>query len=230
VFLLRFFRVGPGFFLCGGFGAVAMSIWGSLLYSRKTEGMPRWIKLCWGLLVGVGLTVFVAVEGLILTQFGAQAQPGADYCVILGAQIRENGPSDVLRRRLDRALIYLRDNPDTQVVVSGCQGSNEPVSEARGMYDYLVGAGIAPERIQMEEASRNTCENLEFSGKLLNRGEDSVVLVTNNFHMYRALHLARGAGYEHVQGLAASSYPWTLPNNMFREFMGIVKDFMAGHF
>lgn len=230
LFILLFVRFGSWFFLIWGAGGLALCVWGGLLYCQKTKSIPRWVKLCWGLLVGVGLTVFVAVEGLILTQFGAQAQPGADYCVILGAQIRANGPSDVLRRRLDRALVYLRDNLDTQVIVSGCQGSNEPVSEARGMYDYLVGAGIAPERIQMEEASRNTCENLEFSGNLLNRGEDSVVLVTNNFHMYRALHLAEGAGYEHVQGLAASSYPWTLPNNMFREFMGVVKDFMAGHF
>ena len=39
-----------------------------------------------------------------------------------------------------------------------------------------------------------------------------------------------GAGYGHVQGLAASAYPWTLPNNLLREFMGVVKDFLAGHF
>lgn len=230
LFIFLFVRFGSWFFLTWGVGGLALVIWGGLLRGQRTESMPRWLKFCWGLLVAVGLTALVAVEGLILTQFGAEAQPGADYCVILGAQIRENGPSDVLKRRLDRAVVYLRQNPDTQVIVSGCQGSNEPMSEARGMYDYLVAAGIAPERIRLEEASRNTCENLELSGNLLNRREDSVVLVTNNFHMYRALHLAEGAGYEHVQGLAASSYPWTLPNNMLREFMGVVKDFLAGHF
>ena len=180
--------------------------------------------------MGVGLAAFVVVESLIFTEFGAKAQPGADYCIILGAQMKANGPSNTLQRRLDRALVYLRENPETLAIVSGCQGSNEPVSEARGMYDYLVGAGIAPERILLEEASRNTCENLEFSGKLINRQENSVVLVTNNFHMFRALRLAEGAGYGHVQGLAASAYPWTLPNNLLREFMGVVKDFLAGHF
>lgn len=230
LFILLFVRFGSWFFLTWGVGGLVLLIWGGLLCGQRTESIPRWIKLCWGLLVGVGLAAFVAVEGLILTQFGAVAQPGADYCVILGAQIRTNGPSDTLRRRLDRAVVYLRENPETQAIVSGCQGSNEPVSEARGMYDYLVAAGIAPERIQLEEASCNTCENLEFSGNLLNRREDSVVLITNNFHMYRALQLAKGAGYEHVQGLSASSYPWTLPNNMLREFMGVVKDFFAGHF
>lgn len=230
LFILLFVRFGSWFFLTWGVGGAALLLWGGLLCSRRTENFPRWVKLCWGLLVGVGLTALVAVEGLILTQFGAVAQPGADYCVILGAQIRANGPSDVLKRRLDRAVVYLRENPETLAIVSGCQGSNEPMSEARGMYEYLVAAGIAPERIQLEEASRNTRENLELSGSLLDRREDSVVLVTNNFHMYRALHLAEGADYAHVQGLAASSYPWTLPNNMLREFMGVVKDFLTGHF
>lgn len=116
------------------------------------------------------------------------------------------------------------------VIVSGAKGSNEPVSEAQGMYDYLVNAGIAPERILMEEASRNTYENLEYSGQLLDRQRDSVVLVTNNFHMYRALKLAKGAGYRQIGGLSASTYPWMLPNNLLREFFGVVKDFCAGNF
>lgn len=230
LFILLFVRFGSWFFLIWGLAGLVLLIWGSLLRGQRTKGIPRWVKLCWGLLVGVGLVSLVAVEGLILTRFGATAQPGADYCVVLGAQIRANGPSDTLRRRLDRAVEYLRQNPETQVIVSGCQGSNEPTSEARGMYDYLVEAGITPERIQLEEASRNTCENLEFSGRLLNRWEDSVVIVTSNFHMFRALQLAKGAGYAHAQGLSASTYPWTLPNNMLREFMGVVKDFFVGHF
>lgn len=230
LFIFLFVSFGTWFFLTWGVGGLVLLGWGFLLFAQRTEEIPGWIKICWGVLVGVGLAAFVVVESLIFTEFGARAQPGADYCIILGAQMKANGPSNTLQRRLDRALVYLRENPETLVIVSGCQGSNEPVSEARGMYDYLVGAGIAPERILLEEASRNTCENLELSGKLLNRQENSVVLVTNNFHMFRALRLADGAGYGHVQGLAASAYPWTLPNNLLREFMGVVKDFLVGHF
>lgn len=230
LFIFLFVSFGSWFFLTWGAGGLVLSVWGLLLLGQRTEKIPGWFKICWGVLAGVGLAAFVVVESLIFTEFGAKAQPGADYCIILGAQMKANGPSNTLQRRLDRALVYLRENPETLAIVSGCQGSNEPVSEARGMYEYLVGAGIAPERILLEEASRNTCENLEFSGKLINRQENSVVLVTNNFHMFRALRLAEGAGYGHVQGLAASAYPWTLPNNLLREFMGVVKDFLAGHF
>lgn len=230
LFILLFVSFGSWFFLVWGVGGLILLAWGGLLLGQRTEIVPGWAKICWGVLAGVGLAALVAVEGLIFTQFGAKASPGADYCIILGAQMKTDGPSDTLRRRLDQALDYLRENPETVVIVSGCQGSNEPVSEARGMYDYLAGAGIAPERILLEEASRNTRENLEFSGRLFNRQDNTVVVVTNNFHMFRALHLADGAGYRHVQGLSASSYPWTLPNNLLREFMGVVKDFLAGHF
>ncbi len=230
IFILLFMGFGTWFFLVWGLAGLVLLVWGGLLVWQKTQRIPRWIKVCWGLLAGIALTAFLVVEGLIFTQFGARAEPGADYCIILGAQMKTNGPSDVLKRRLDRALSYLRENPDTLIIVSGAKGSNEPVSEAQGMYDYLVEAGIAPQRIRLEDASRNTCENLEFSGQLLSRQSDRVVLVTNNFHMFRALQLAKGAGYGQVQGLSASTYPWMLPNNLLREFLGVVKDFCAGNF
>ena len=51
----------------------------------------------------------------------------------------ENGPSRALQLRLDTAYDYLVENPDTIVIVSGGKGSNEPVSEAQGMYEYLAG-------------------------------------------------------------------------------------------
>lgn len=230
LFILFFVGFGTWFFLIWGLGGLILTGWGYLLIKQTTKVFPGWVKLCWGALVGLGMAALVAVEGLIFTEFGARPQPGADYCVILGAQMKSGGPSEVLKRRLDRALEYLLENPETQVIVSGCQGSNEPVSEARGMYDYLVRAGIDPKRILLEEESRNTCENLEFSGRLLDRQEHRVVLVTNNFHMYRALRLAEGSGYEHVEGFAASSYALMLPNNLLREFLGVVKDVIAGHF
>ncbi len=230
LFILFFMSFGTWFFLIWGLAGLALAIWGGLLVQQKTKGIPGWAKLCWGLLAGIGLTALLVVEGLIFTEFDARAEPGADYCMILGAQMKDDGPSDVLKRRLDRALSYLQESPETLVIVSGGRGGNEQVSEAQGMYDYLVDAGIAPERILMEEASRNTHENLEFSGRLLDLQRDRVVLVTNNFHMYRTLQLAEGAGYMQIQGLAATTDPWMLPNNLLREFFGVVKDFCAGNF
>ena len=124
---------------------------------------------------------------------------------------------------------YLESNPDTMVIVSGGQGADESVSEARGMQEYLLERGVAAERILVEENSTNTRENLLFSGELLDKQQDKVVLVTNNFHMFRALSIARKQGYIYIEGLSAGSYPAMVPNNLLREFLGVVKDWAVGN-
>lgn len=61
-----------------------------------------------------------------------------DYIIVLGAQVKESGPSVILRYRLDRALSYLKENDNTLVIVSGGQGANEKATEASVMKEYLV--------------------------------------------------------------------------------------------
>ncbi len=221
---------GTRFFLIWGvIGAGFIGLGRILAHKEWLERLPVWFKTIFLAVAGVGFLIFLLIEGLILSRFGAKAPEGADYCLILGAQMKSHGPSDVLRRRLDTAIIYLEENPETMVIVSGGQGVNEPVSEAAGMYEYLTQRGIAPERILLEEKSRNTRENLCYSSKLLDPAKDSVVLVTNNFHVFRATGIARKMEYENLSGLAADSYPFMVPNNMLREFLGVIKDFLAGN-
>lgn len=228
--ILLFMGYGTTFFLIWGAMSVGCGILSLLLAHREwLHKIPGWIRVSFVIFAALGLLLFVIVEGLILSQFGAKPQSGADYVLVLGAQWKANGPSYVLQKRLDAAIQYLTDNPDTLVIVSGGQGSNERISEAAGMQSYLVTAGIAEERIFMEDQSTNTCENLVFSSALLDKSSDRVVLVTNNFHMYRAGRIAQKQGYAHVEGLAAGSYPGMLPNNLLREFLGVIKDFCVGN-
>lgn len=220
-----------------GFGTYFFLIWGvlgviflclsALLSSRKLmDAIPKWMKNVCAILFWLGLLLFCVIEGLILTQYHAEGKPGADFCIVLGAQWKSNGPSEVLRRRLDKAVAYLVANPDTKVIVSGGQGHNENISEASGMREYLINAGIDANRILMEEKSSNTYENLVFSGELFDKANDSVVIVTNNFHVFRTLAIARKQGYGNVEGLAASSLLGMAPNNLLREFLGVIKDFL----
>ncbi len=225
-----FMGYGTKFFLVWGILGVTLCLFsGMISHQLWTDRLPSALKAGILTVIGSGLILFMIIEGLILGQFGAKAQPGADYCLILGAQMKANGPSDVLQRRLDAAVAYLGENPDTKAIVSGGKGVNEPVTEAFGMYEYLVERGIAPDRILLEEESGNTVENLQFSSKFLDPDKDSVVLVTNNFHMFRALGIARKTGYEKISGLAADSYPLMVPNNLLREFLGVIKDGLAGN-
>lgn len=221
---------GTYFFLIWGVMGIAFLLLGTFLSKRElVDRIPLWIKVTALILFFAGLLLFWSVEGLILSQYRATARSDADYVIVLGAQWKPEGPSEVLRRRLDKAVEYLNDNPDTYVIVSGGQGSNENVSEAAGMRQYLVDAGIDDERILMEDASANTYQNLVFSSRFLDLENDRVVIVTNNFHMFRALSIAKKQGYKNVEGLAASSLTGMAPHNLLREFLGVVKDFAVGN-
>ena len=227
---ILFCGFGTWFFLIwGAMGALCIGI--SLVLGKKDwmQKIPSWLKRTVAALIGVGVLLFCIVEGLIFSGFDASAKPGADYVIVLGAQWRTNGPSEVLRRRLEKAITYLNENPDTMVIVSGGQGANESVSEAVGMKEFLINAGIEENRIMTEENSFNTMENLAYSAQLLDKENDRVVLVTNNFHMYRAIKIAEKQGYSRVEGLAASSVVGFLPNNLLREFMSILKNFAVGN-
>lgn len=221
---------GTYFFLTwGGIGAGCLGLGALVGNGRLMAAIPKPAKAAFCILACAGGLTFCAVEGMILSEYKAQAAPGADYCIVLGAQWKASGPSAVLRKRLDRAVEYLKANPCTKVIVSGGKGPNEPMAEARGMYEYLVQAGIEKERILVEDKSRNTYENLVFSGELLDKESDNVVIVTNNFHVFRALGIAKKQNYGKVEGLAADSVFGMAPNNLLREFLGVLKDFAVGN-
>lgn len=175
------------------------------------------------------IAIFLFIEGCVVSMYGQSGKPGLDYVIVLGAQMRENGPSKVLKYRLDRAIIYLNDNPDTICIVSGGKGQNEPCSEAAGMKKYLVENGISEDRILEEDRSFNTVQNMKYSVKFLDNKDANVGIITNNFHLFRAVHLAKKQGISNACGISAKSTAFYLPNNMLREFFGILKDFAVGN-
>lgn len=220
---------GTWFFLIWGIMGIAFTLWG-IFRGRIWHAMPHWLHITAGTLFLLMLAVFLFTEGCIISGFSKNTDKELDYIVVLGAQLKTTGPSRVLQYRLDTAYEYLTAHPDTKAIVSGGQGSNEPVSEAQGMYDYLVKRGIEPDRIILEDKSVNTEQNIRFSKDFLQADADKVGIVSNNFHVFRAVKLAKAAGYRNVVGIAAPATAFYLPNNMLREFFGVVKDFLMGHF
>ena len=192
--------------------------------------LPPPLKNAGLVLLGLCAAVLIVTQCLVASQFNAQGEPDLDCIIVLGAQVHADGsPSTVLRHRLEAARDYLQANPNTRCIVSGGQGPNEPTSEAAGMAAWLVEHGIDSERITLEDNSTNTRQNIEYSKKLLDPEHDRIGIVTNNFHVFRSLGIARKAGLQHVCGIAAYTTPAYLPNNMLRETFGIVKDFATGN-
>ena len=220
--IIKATRSGTNFFIVWiGMGILFAGLGLSTYFGvwTKIPGACRKILM---IMACVCLLIFVVVEGLIISKMNASGVDGLDYIIVLGAQVRENGPSSVLKYRLDRALQYLNDNPNTICIVSGGQGSNEPFPEADGMADYLKHNGIATNRIILERESKTTEQNILNSKKYIPENA-SVGIVTNNFHVYRALQIAKKEGLQNDCGIAAGATKLYLPNNMFREFFAEIK-------
>lgn len=205
-----------------GFACILlMAVWhghykGKVVLSRK-------LIVAFWTLVSLGIVLFGVLFGMILHGQSVGPKENADYLIVLGAGLRGERPSLVLRNRINAAAEYLLENPDTKVVVSGGQGPDELISEAEAMRRGLVDFGVAQTRIIIEDKSTSTNENLMYSKQLI--PEDvSVVIVTNKFHVFRACHLARECGYTSVSGLGAKNVRWLNPTNYLRECMAVFKD------
>lgn len=145
--------------------------------------------------------------------------------IVLGCQVRKTAPSLLLQYRVQAAADYLSAHPDAVAVLSGGQGSGEEISEAECMYRLLVQMGIDPARLYREEASRDTVENLRFSMALMAQAgmEGPAVIVSNDFHICRALTIAEELGLE-AEGLAARSLDYSRPAYVLREALALVKN------
>lgn len=174
----------------------------------------------------IGICIFLTILGLILSKMNVKPVKNLDYIIVLGAQVKESGPSVVLKYRLDRAVSYLKENHNTLVIVSGGQGVNEPATEASVMRKYLIESGINDNRIIIEDQSNTTKENL-INSKKITRDNKSIGIVTNNFHMYRALLIGDKYGVNAV-GIPSKSNTYYLPNNLLREVFAFIKFIILG--
>lgn len=148
--------------------------------------------------------------------------------IVLGCQVRGEEPSVMLVKRLDAALETLSEYPDAVCVVSGGQGSGEDVSEAEAMRRYLVGHGISEERVLIEDRSTSTRENIAFSAEILKeRGISRAVIVTSDFHQYRAGLYAKRNGLT-VGHHSGSTTIFNLANYWVREWAALFDALVRG--
>lgn len=198
---------------------------------------PMGLKIAGVVCVGGGLALFLFVEGLIVGAMLQKPEPGLDYIVVLGAQVKGNRPSLALSHRIWEAAEYLKGNPKTRAILSGGKGTGEDISEAQCMRQELEKLGISEERLIEENKSTSTQENIAYSYALLQadsrketeQKEIKTGIVTNNFHIYRGTAIARKKMNCQIQGIPAKSNTFLQMNYLMREFFGVVKDKLAGN-
>ncbi|NLJ94899.1 MAG: YdcF family protein [Clostridiaceae bacterium] len=220
--LIAGIRSGTKFFLIWFLIGIIFLSFALVVHFQVWATISKTLKFIFlGLVIIVsGFMIFTLAN--IFTHFNDQAKPQLDYIIVLGAQVKNNAPSKVLKFRLDQSIDYLYQNPATKCIVSGGQGENETQAEAIVMQAYLIKHGISQERIILESTSISTKENLENSYKLIEESS-SIGIVTNDFHVFRALKIADHLDMENVYGLAAKSTVFYLPNNLLRECLAYFK-------
>ena len=190
-------------------------------YPRDARTLKRIVTviLCIGLLV-VGVTECIIIKA----SFGDPKQH-CDYMVVLGAKVRTEGPSVSLMDRIRAAKTYLDSHPDVIAVVSGGQGTDEPMTEARCMYEELVELGVDPQRIWIEDQATSTWENLNFSLNLIEEKTGTrpgkIGILSSEYHLYRASLFADACGVESVGIPAATSRLPQKINHFMREVAGV---------
>ena len=119
----------------------------------------------------------------------------AQAIVVLGAAQYRGRPSPVLRARLDHAVALFNQGLAPRVVVTGGMAEGDTASEAAVSRIYMLNAGVPDSAILLENEGRTTGQSLERVARLLHaRRMDTVVVVSDPFHVLRASFVATRAG------------------------------------
>lgn len=197
--------------------------------SNKNKFLNIFYKI-YSCLVLIFIVSFVIIEGLILlnitTTNDIDKIGNVDTVIVLGAKVNGYKISDTLRHRLDKSIEYYNKNKDINIIVTGGQGNEENISEALAMNNYLVEQGVEASKIIMEDKATTTLENIIFSKDILEKMDkenDKVLIVTNDYHLFRARLIACILGLEN-EGLCYESSLSGRLYYMIREYPTMVID------
>ena len=226
-----------GIFNIGNLTGMALSVL-LFCYGILQARFHRLVAAAWS--YGVGKAVVLIVAGAALLIAGTalfisvrmivanHTPPAKDATlVVLGCKVNGVTPSLSLQERIEAAHAYLTAHPDAAVVVSGGQGEGEDITEAACILHHLTARGIAPERIYPESRSTSTRENLEYSLQVIREHglPDEIAVATNEYHMLRAMTIAKDLGTE--AGAVPAATVWYLfPTYYVRELYGVLHEWI----
>lgn len=148
--------------------------------------------------------------------------PAVEAVIVPGASVYRSGKlSPVLRQRMETALGFIAKRPGTRLVLSGF-AIKGGYNEAQSMADYARRAGIPAGDILVDEKGRSTYVTLLNCRRMW--GLSRILVVSQDYHLPRALYIAQRMGME-ASGLAVAE---RVPDSRFhlREYAGRVKDFL----
>ena len=114
----------------------------------------------------------------------------------------------LLASRINKAIKIHKKNKNSKIIMSGGKGSDEMISEALTMKNYALEQGIRNEDIILEDKSTSTEENIKFSKAIIGENKNTAI-VTNYYHLLRALMLAKEEGLKCIGYGAKTKFYYT---------------------
>ena len=229
-FVLRFLTITGmqfSFYLCCGTSFFLLVWCGvNMLEQSRIKTLGHALKALLTLFLLAGSAVFLVAEAFVLSGARTTINVQADCLLILGAGVDGTVPSLILQSRLEAAQSYWEIHPSIPIVVSGGQGAGEDISEAKAMQTYLINHGIPENCIYLEDQSRNTEENMQYSKALMEKEHiphETVAVVSNEFHLYRARILAEDVGLQTIGVSAKTPYLILKINYFIREAFALLQ-------
>ena len=159
----------------------------------KGDTMKKTVLKIVSVLLVLILLLLAVPSAAIIRSMNGRGEPLGQVLIVLGTTVNGTEPSPMLKQRLDAAVDYLNTYPDAVCIVTGGKGDAENLSEAQCMFNYLTAAGIAADRITMEDRATTTVENLRNVRSMLDTNE--VDILSSDFHLYRAGLIAKEAEF-----------------------------------
>ncbi|MGY3715066.1 YdcF family protein [Sutcliffiella cohnii] len=173
------------------------------------------------------LAIYFIIIHLLISNTAAETpKENADYILILGARLHGERMSLSLYYRALEALEYVERNPNTIIIASGGQGPGEDITEAEAIKRFMLEHGIEQERIILEDTSTTTYENLMNSYSLIEDDNKTVVIVSNDFHLFRAKMIAERVGFNNISTLSAETPKVAKVKLWFREYFAVLKSWL----
>ena len=152
-----------------------------------------------GLLVLV-LAYFAVTTTLVARWMGKDERPRVDAIVVLGAAQYDGRPSAIYQARLEHAVDLWRDQVAPVLVFTGGKEEGDRFTEGGSGARWALERGVPAEAVVTEERSRTTYQNLAGAKRLLERrdpgGRHRIVVVSDPFHMFRAVRQAADLGMD----------------------------------
>ncbi|GAA1989950.1 SanA/YdcF family protein [Kitasatospora viridis] len=167
---------------------------------------------------------FLAESSRIRTVADVPSEPVA---VVFGAGVENGEPSAYLAHRLDTALALYRADKVRAILVTG-DNSTPNYNEPGVMYSYLVDHGVPADRVVRDYAGFNTWDSCTRAHRIF--GVDHAVLVSQDYHVRRALALCRAAGIDSYAVGAAEPHDATWYAGTVRELPGAGKAMLSAAF